>query len=177
VQRANHALLRQTVLAAHSLSLDSISFLAADVSSQAFNRELVWPGERQNEIALSAIEVAALQTEIDLLIHEHSDDIASRFIVESPEKLYRIVRHFRAHLGQLPAEAPRCNAPWVSAVVEVDGTLRPCFFHPKIGTLNASTLDEALNSEEALSFRSTLNIRENPVCRRCVCSLHYTKIR
>ena len=175
VQKANHAVLRRTVAAARSLGLNSISFLASDVSSQAFNRDLVWPGERQSEIALSPDEVAALEAEIDLLIRERSEDFASRLIVESPEKLYRIARHFRAHLGELPDEAPMCNAPWVSAVVEVDGSVRPCFFHPKIGNLQASTLEEALNGKDALSFRSALSIRENPVCKRCVCSLHYTK--
>lgn len=174
VQKTNYALLRQTVLAAHLLGLDSISFLASDVSSQAFNRELVWPGERQDEIALSANEVAALEAEIDLLIHDCSDDLARKFIVESPEKLYRIARHFRAHLGEIPFVAPRCNAPWVSAVVEVDGTVRPCFFHPKTGDLNDATLEEALNSGEAQSFRSTLEIADNPICKRCVCSLNYT---
>jgi MoaA/NifB/PqqE/SkfB family radical SAM enzyme len=174
VQRANHTQLRQTVTAAHSLQLNSISFLASDVTSQAFNRELVWPGERQNEVALSSDEVTALETEIDLLIHEHRADIANKFIVEPPEKLHRIARHFRVHLGQVPPEAPWCNAPWVSAVVEVDGAVRPCFFHPKIGSLKTATLEEALNSDEAQSFRSTLNIPENTICRRCVCSLHYT---
>lgn len=175
VQRANHVVLRQTVAAARSLGLNSISFLASDVTSHAFNRDLVWPGERQNEIALSHDEVNALEMEINLLIDEHSADLASRFIVESPEKLYRIARHFRTHLGQFPAEAPKCNAPWVSAVVEVDGSVRPCFFHPKIGSLQAATLAEALNGEDALSFRSALSVTENPVCKRCVCSLHYTR--
>ncbi|QNI33758.1 radical SAM protein [Alloacidobacterium dinghuense] len=175
VQRANYSSLRQTVQAARSLGLDSISFLAADVTSQAFNRELVWPGERQNEIALSATEILVLEREIDLLISEHGNDFNSRFIVESPEKLRRIARHFRAHLGQVSSEAPKCNAPWVSAVVEVDGSVRPCFFHPKTGSLEASTLEEALNNEEARAFRSTLNVQENSTCKRCVCSLHYTQ--
>jgi MoaA/NifB/PqqE/SkfB family radical SAM enzyme len=175
VQKSNHALLRQTVLAAHSLGLDSISFLAADVTSQAFNRELVWPGERQNEIALSRSEVNALEAEVELLIREHSDDIASKYIVEPPEKLRAISRRFREHLGEISPEAPRCNAPWVSAVVEVDGSVRPCFFHCKIGSLKTASLEEVLNGEAAQSFRNTLNIPENPICRRCVCSLHYKK--
>lgn len=173
VQKTNHALLRQTVLAAHSLGLDSISFLAADVTSQAFNRELVWPGERRSEIALSASEVNALDTEIDLLLREFADDIRSKYIVESEEKLRRISKHFRAYLGRVPAEAPQCNAPWVSAVVEVNGTVRPCFFHQKIGSIKTANLEEALNSEEAQTFRRALDIPQNPVCQRCVCSLHY----
>jgi Fe-coproporphyrin III synthase len=174
VQKANHASLRKTVLAARGLGLDSISFLASDLTSQAFNRELVWPGERQNEVALSSNEVDALEAEVGSLIREHGDEISSKYIVESVEKLRRIVRHFRAQLGQASPEAPRCNAPWVSAVVEVDGSVRPCFFHPTIGSLKTTSLDEALNGPRALSFRSTLNIPENPTCKRCVCSLHYT---
>lgn len=173
VQKTNHGLLRSTVRAARSLGLDSISFLAADVTSQAFNRELIWPGERQSEIALSAGEVNALDAEIDLLLSECASDFHSNYIVESEEKLRRIPRHFRAYLGQIPAESPRCNAPWVSAVVEVDGTVRPCFFHQKIGSLQSASLEEALNSEDAQTFRSTLNLSQNPVCQRCVCSLHY----
>ncbi len=173
VQKANFALLRQTVQAAHSLGLDSISFLASDVTSQAFNRELIWPGERQNEIALSSHEVTALEDEIELLIQEYGEDISSKYIAEPPEKLRRIARHFRSYLGQVPAQAPRCNAPWVSAVVEVDGSVRPCFFHPKIGDLKTLALEAAVNSEEAEAFRSKLNISEDPICKRCVCSLHY----
>jgi hypothetical protein len=36
--------------------------------------------------------------------------------------------------------APRCNAPWVSAVVETDGAVRPCFFQQAIGNLADGTL-------------------------------------
>jgi MoaA/NifB/PqqE/SkfB family radical SAM enzyme len=175
IQKANHALLRQTVQAAKLLDLDSISFLAADITSQAFNRELVWSGERQNDIALSSEEVAALEAEIELLIGEYGDDIQSKYIVEPPEKLYRIARRFREHLGEIPPQAPLCNAPWVSAVMEVDGSIRPCFFHRKVGSLKSMSLEEAINTEDAQLFRRTLDVSENPVCKRCVCSLHYRK--
>jgi hypothetical protein len=30
-----------------------------------------------------------------------------------------------------------------------------------------------LNSSEAREFRRTLNVADNPICKRCVCSLHY----
>jgi MoaA/NifB/PqqE/SkfB family radical SAM enzyme len=173
VHKANYAVLRKTVSASRQLGLDSISFLAADVTSQAFNRELVWIGERQNEIALSHSEVRALEEEIELLIEEQSEDIASRFVVERPDKLRRIARHFRAHLGEVAPQAPRCNAPWVSVVIEVDGSVRPCFFHGKIGSIQTMSLEEALNTEAAQSFRRSLNIAENPICKACVCSLHY----
>lgn len=174
IQRANHVHLCGTVRAARALGLDSISFLAADVTSTAFNRELVWPVERQNQVALSHAELQQLESEIELLIREHAEDIASGFIVESPAKLSRIARHFRAQLGLEPPISPVCNAPWVSAVLETDGALRPCFFHPPIGNIHDGPLTATLNSAAALSFRENLDISSNPTCQRCVCSLNYT---
>ena len=48
VQKANHQVIRQTVAGAKAIGLDSISFLATDLTSQAFNRDLVWPIVRQD---------------------------------------------------------------------------------------------------------------------------------
>jgi len=173
VQKTNHNQIRQTVAGVKSIGFDSISFLAADLTSQAFNRESVWPILRQNEIALSPNEVSALESEVEALIAEFAPDFERKYIVESPAKMRRIVRRFKEHLGIVPPVAPRCNAPWVSAVVEVDGTVRPCFFHAPIGNLNGHTLEDVLNSDSARSFRASLDVEENPVCRRCVCSLNY----
>ena len=173
VQKLNHTHLRATVSAARSLGLDSISFLAADISSAAFNREERWAPERQNEIALSKAEVIALEAEIELLIQTHQEDIDRSFIAESDAKLRRIGARFRERIDGTPPKAPICNAPWVSAVIEVDGGVRPCFFHPSIGNAHQLTLEEAINTETALSFRSGLKIASNPTCRRCVCSLNY----
>jgi MoaA/NifB/PqqE/SkfB family radical SAM enzyme len=173
VQKANCLYLRETVQAAKALHLDSISFLAADLESEAFNRPLIWPVGRQNQIALSLSDLAVLEIELKALIREYASDIRSGFIAESPEKLRRIVSHFRAHLGLEPSRAPLCNAPWTSAVVETDGTVRPCFFHPPIGNIQHSSFEEVINSKEALQFRSTLKISTNEICRRCVCSLNY----
>ena len=173
VQKANHRHLLRTVEAAKALRFDSISFLAADLTSESFNRALVWPGERQNEIALTESEAAHLHDEIERLIVEHADDIRHRFIAESADKLRRIHRRFREHLGQVSPQSPICNAPWVSAVIEVDGSVRPCFFHRPIGNITSSSLEQAVNGEPAQLFRESLNVDRNPTCQRCVCSLNY----
>jgi len=173
VQKANHRHLRATVRAAKAIGFKSISLLAADLTSEAFNRALVWPGERQSEIALTEREVTGLEDEIEQLIAEHAGDIHRRYIAEGPAKLRRIARRFREHLGQASPESPTCNAPWVSAVVEVDGSVRPCFFHRSIGKIGSSTLEEVINGEAARLFRQSLRVSENPTCRRCVCSLNY----
>ena len=174
VQKMNRGALRATVDAARDLRLNSISFLAADVSSSAFNRPEPWSMEKTEEVALCAHEVEELDAEIEALIRDCGGEIAGGFIAESAAKLQRITDHFRAHLGRVPFVAPRCNAPWVSSVIEADGTVRPCFFQPAVGRLDGTTLDGVLNSEEAVRFRRQLDIASDPICRRCVCSLHLT---
>ncbi|MBB5338674.1 radical SAM protein [Tunturiibacter gelidoferens] len=176
VQKANHNHLRETVNAAKAMGLNSISFLAADLTSEAFNRPLVWPIERQNQIGLSADEITVLEVEIEHLILEYRVDFDQRFIVESAAKLRKISRRFREHLGQLSPKAPVCNAPWVSAVLEIDGAVRPCFFHNSIGNMTHSALEDVVNGKVAKEFRASLNVETNPICQRCVCSLNYSTV-
>jgi MoaA/NifB/PqqE/SkfB family radical SAM enzyme len=172
VQKKNHTELLATVLAAHDLGLDGISFLAADLTSEAFNRSVIWPGDRQAQIALSTEEVRTLAYEIEQVIGWSSARSSRGFVAEAPEKLRRIVHHFRAHLGHGEFEAPRCNAPWVSAVIEADGSVRPCFFHPPVGNATERSLEAVVNGPAAREFRRNLDVASNPVCQRCVCSLY-----
>ena len=174
VQRENHARLRDTVAAARELGLRSISFLAADLTSSAFNRPGGWPAARADEVAPDGDQIVELEREIERLAREEA---GNGFVLETPEKLRRIARHFRAHLGLVEPEAPRCNAPWVSAVVESDGTVRPCFFHRAIGNARERPLREVLNGAEALAFRAGLDVASDPTCRRCVCSLYLERRR
>jgi Fe-coproporphyrin III synthase len=174
VQRNNFRYLPRTVIAAREIGLDSISFLAVDATSTAFNRKDGWKDGQKARVMLTAEEVAELSSLLDRMSIEYAEEFRSRFIRESPEKLQRIVLHFRSALGEAEPKAPRCNAPWVSAVVEADGTVRPCFFHAPIGNFHEQPLDRILNSDAALRFRAGLDIESNDICRKCVCSLYYT---
>ena len=172
VQKFNHTSLREAVRSAKNIGLSSISFLAADLTSSAFNRPEAWKPDRSAGVALTAQEADELEQEIESLIEQNASDISSGFVVESAAKLQRVVRHFRAHLGQAAAIAPRCNAPWVSAVVEAAGDVRPCFFHPVLGNIHQQPFEEILNGARGLQFRASLDVETNPTCRNCVCSLH-----
>jgi Fe-coproporphyrin III synthase len=172
VQKENHSSLRATIACAKDAGLDSISFLAADLTSSAFNRPQGWGQERQHQIALNSEEVEVLDAEIEQLISQYSAELKSGFIVETASKLRKLVHHFRAHLGQVPDVAPRCNAPWVSAVIEASGNVRPCFFHPAVGNIHRQAFTDIINGKEALQFRSGLDVASNEICQRCVCSLY-----
>ena len=172
VQRLNHAYLGQTVDTAKVLGLEAISFLAADLVSSAFNRPDGWPIERQVEVALSKEQIDVLEAEVERVITHRPQDIDAGFIRESPEKLRRIVHHFRAHLGLLEPIAPQCNAPWVSAVVEADGTLRPCFFISRWAMLRrracgrSSTPRKLFVSARTSMWLPILSV--GVVCVRCI---------
>jgi MoaA/NifB/PqqE/SkfB family radical SAM enzyme len=170
VQRLNHSSVSETARLAWRIGLKSISFLAADLTSDAFNRPQPWEAFRQAQIALTLEEAWALQREFDVLNAEWE---GSGFVAENAEKLARITDHFRAQLGLSRPQAPRCNAPWVSAVVDSNGAVRPCFFHAPIGSLKSQSLMQVLNGFEAQHFRASLDVETNPICARCVCSLNW----
>ncbi len=173
VQRRNFRHLRATVEAARDLGVDRVSFLAADVSSEAFNRSGGWDPTRVSNVALSRAELPALDAELDALERECAEEFARGFVAESPGKLRRRLRqYYGAVAGDDTFPAVTCNAPWVSTVVEADGTVRPCYFQPSLGNLrDAESLGAILNSVEAIAWRRGLDTGRNDICRRCVCSL------
>ncbi len=171
LQRTNYRDLPNIVLAAHEIGLDRISFMSVDVSSTAFNRPTPWAEPRVSEVALTAEETTEFAAVVEETIQRFPEDFRTRFISESPDKLRRLPRYYAAlnGLGELPETI--CNAPWVSSVVEADGTVRPCFFHAPIGNIHEGQLDAILNSPRAVAFRRELDVKSNPICKACVCTL------
>ena len=170
VQRLNYRYVRETAKMAHDVGCRSISFLATDMTSQAFNRTPALHVIGPSKLALEEGQILELESEFAGLL---SDWSGTSFLAEDESKLGRILLHFRAQLGLAQPVAPRCNAPWVSAVVESDGTVRPCFFQNPIGSLTEGSLLEVINGPEAVRYRSGLDVSTDPVCKRCVCSLNW----
>ena len=171
VQRENCFDFMNTVRAARAMGLDAISFLAADVSTSAFNRQEGWSGKRVSEVALSADEAQAFERLLKESFVVLKKDYDTGFIVENPEKIMRIANYYNAINGNGSFPQPVCNAPWVSAVIESDGSVMPCFFHKPYGNIYENDFAAIINSEAAIKFRKSLNVKEDPVCRKCVCSL------
>lgn len=161
---------------AKQIKLDQISFLPADVSSHAFNRQIAWDRPRQGEILLSKSELPELKAVIQKINVDYKDDIDGGFIAESEQKLMNIYHYYAAFYGMVPFPYKKCNAPWVSTVIEADGSVRPCFFHEVMGNIRDSSLGDILNSPEAIDFRKTLNMTSNDICTKCVCSLNLSPL-
>lgn len=173
VQRLNFEHLSQTVDAARQLGLTQISFLAADISSRAFNRPDGWPEERVQEVALSSSELPRLRQAVEELVTSHGDDIRNRYVRENSEQLRRIYDYFAALNAKGSFPALRCHAPWMSAVIDSEGNVFPCFFHPRYENLKGRSLREVLNSPQSIAFRRNLDVTTNPTCARCVCSIRH----
>jgi len=171
IQKLNFAHLRGTAHAARAIGLDSLSFLAVDVRTTAFNRPDDWSAQRATAFGLVKTDVRDLEREAEALIQQQD---CGGFVRESPEKLRAIVRRIRCESGESESVAPACNAPWVSAVMEADGLVKPCFFHPPIGRVSGGvTLLDVVNSPAAVEFRRGLDVARDSICKRCVCSLNY----
>jgi MoaA/NifB/PqqE/SkfB family radical SAM enzyme len=89
VQRLNFRHLRATCAAAREIGLDWLSFLAADVSSDAFNRSQPWEPGRVAEVALADDDLPALAAELAALESERAADFSGGFLREGPAKLKR----------------------------------------------------------------------------------------
>jgi len=172
IHRLNYQRWPAIIDAAKELGLDQISFLPADVSSHAFNREMAWDENRQHEILLSFEDLPYLKNVIQKLITDYKREFEDNFIAESPEKISKIYEYYAAYYGLNSFPYKKCNAPWVSTVVEADGTVKPCFFHDALGNIHENSLVKILNSNEAIHFRETLDMSVNSTCVKCVCYLN-----
>jgi len=172
IHRLNFRRWPQIIEAAKELGVHQISFLPADVTSEAFNRTDPWDEPRQHEILPTEEELTEFLTVQGSVIKRYAPLFANGFIAESPEKLRKIGGYYTASYGQNPFPFKRCNAPWVSTVIEADGTVRPCFFLPPMGNIHDHPLPEILNSPEAIAFRRSLDMEKNDTCLRCVCYLN-----
>jgi len=127
VQKRNFFALSDIAATAEKLGLQQISFLPADVSTTAFNRPDLLTEDRQSGIAVGRNELPELKMAIQKLIKAYESK-KGRFIAEDAGKLMNIYYYYAALHGLNAFPYKKCNAPWVSAVVEADGTVRPCFF-------------------------------------------------
>ena len=172
IHRLNFRNWESIIYEAKIMGIDQVSFLPADVSSHAFNRQMAWEEPKQHEILISEDELPELQDVISRIIKNNSFDFDSGFIAETPGKIQQVYDYYAAFYGLNPFPYKKCNAPWVSTVIEADGSVRPCFFHEVIGNIRDSSLATILNSDTAINFRKTLDMRTNTTCVKCVCSLN-----
>jgi MoaA/NifB/PqqE/SkfB family radical SAM enzyme len=192
VQRANFREIPQIIEAARAADVNRVSFLTVDVSNEyAFGPRFtadpalqlvanMGPGAPPEHgpaaTALTAVDVVELTGVLDDVEVRFAADFESGLISESPEKLRKMVAYFGAINHQDEFPRPRCNTPHISTVIEVDGTLRPCYFLPGYGKLSSKgervLFKDAINLPAAQAIRKAYRTGQRPECERCVCPLY-----
>ena len=87
LQRHNYADFINTVRSSQSIGVDQISFLAADVSSSAFNHVSALNEDRASEIALSKNETIEFEKVITSSFVDLKTEYATKFIEETRRNL------------------------------------------------------------------------------------------
>lgn len=168
ISKKNHAIIKETVLAARNLlKVDGISLFPADFFSPAFNRGF----QSSTNISINKDDIKTIASELDDLEQNYSDLFKSGFILDSASYLReKLIMHFTAEVNDNFKSHP-CMVPWRSAVVESDGYVYPCFFlRQSYGSINEyPSIKALLTSERARIIRSNINPEQNEVCKRCVC--------
>ncbi|MCC6615480.1 MAG: radical SAM protein [Anaerolineae bacterium] len=188
IQRLNYAELPQIIDAAKDVGVNSISFLTVDVSNPyAFGDRLIatlGPGAPDDHgppsDALTRDDIPQFAAILNRVERDYAEDFSSGRMAESPAKLRRMVDYFQGVLNGDGFPSVRCNAPHLSAVVQVDGSLRPCYFLPvmaragsdKTAAPHVAPLREAINAPDALALRRAYRSGQRPECARCVCPLY-----
>ena len=109
VQRANADAVDETIAAAHRIGVDEMSFLAADVSSSAFNRPEPWPPPRAPRSRSSQNELAMLETAIDRAVQRPSRVVRERVRRRRP-RFARSNRAVRSRAGRRRTISRWCSA-------------------------------------------------------------------
>jgi MoaA/NifB/PqqE/SkfB family radical SAM enzyme len=170
LHRRNFRALPHLIDKAASMGLDQVSFLTADVSSHSFARSPLPVAPNPHSLLLDPKEVDEFERVIEKALVSHAGDFRQGRVAERGERLRKLARYYRAHQDRGPFPTVHCNAPWASAVVESDGTVRPCFFQPAVGNVRDKGL-RALLDDEMVRFRRGLDVKRDVTCQRCVCSL------
>lgn len=176
IMRANYQQMPQIVDVALAHGASSVSFLTVDDSNPyafgpRFSQDNGIPmaSEPDEFGALTPDDLPIFKAGLEGLFTSHAKQFASGQIEESPAKLQRMYDFFATPYTHSDYPPPRCNAPHVSAVINVDGTLQPCYFLPPVQHSNGLT---DLNHSEMVALRAEYSAGKRQECARCVCPLY-----
>jgi len=176
LQKQNFRSLEGFIHMAKSAAVSRISFLAADVSSDAYGRDTQGIVSDESSIALNQAEVNEMRGIINALAEKYPNEFAEGFISESPAKLQHIADYYEALSGKTSFPRNICNAPNTSLVITSTGDVHPCFFLPKFANTRLGTLQTILNDPAIKRSREDVKLMKPERCQKCVCTLYISPV-
>lgn len=176
LQKQNFRNLEGFIHMARSAGINRISFLAADVSSDAYGRDTQGIVSDESSIALNQTEVNELRGIVNALADKYPNEFASGFISESPAKLHHIADYYEALSGKTSFPRNICNAPNTSLVITSTGDVHPCFFLPKFANTRSENIRTILNDPAIKRSREDVKLMKPDRCQKCVCTLYISPV-
>ena len=167
IQKMNYPYLPDIIQTAIDLQLDGIELVAVDAHTPGFNRDASTVGDDSEDLLLRSVDLLIFKTIADRVQKEFHDELEIGFVRNGSDALDSLVSTFDHALSTVTPKTTRCNVPWHSAVIEATGKVKPCPFHPPVGTIRKNDFADVLNSPEAISFRQKLDPSTNAICARC----------
>ncbi|HJY64778.1 MAG TPA: radical SAM protein [Ignavibacteria bacterium] len=175
LQKSNFRELPEMINMAKSAGVDRISFLSADVASEAFGRDTRGAVSEELDISLGPDEVNEFREIVNQVIKVYSSEFISGFISESPQKLLKMVDYYGALCGLNDFPKNFCNAPMVSAVITSTGNIHPCYFIESYGNIRKTEFKSLINIDKIRHVRKDVRNFTHPRCKTCVCTLNVSK--
>jgi MoaA/NifB/PqqE/SkfB family radical SAM enzyme len=170
IQKSNYLDLPAIVKTAKDMGMDHISFSAADINYAAFGRDNKVEREAARNILLDENDLIRFKAVITGLKKAGPEFFSSRFIIEGFKVFLNIHSHYEAMAGKSDFPAVRCNLPWLYAVIDADGNLRPCCLHKGIGNIRQESFEKIVASAMMTEFRKKLKKQKNSMCSCCAYS-------
>jgi len=170
IQRSNYLDLPAIVKKAKDMGMDHISFSAADVNYAAFGRDNKVEREAARNILLDENDLIRFKTVITGLKKAGPEFFSSRFIIEGFKVFLNIHSYYGAMAGKSNFPAVCCNLPWLYAVIDADGNLRPCCLHKGIGNIRQESFEKIVTSAVMTEFRKKLKKQKDSMCSHCTYS-------
>lgn len=175
LQKSNFRELPDMIELAKSVKVDRISFLSADVASEAFGRDTRGAVADEMNISLTVDEVHDFRKLVNQVSTDYTSDFFSGFISESPQKLMKLVEYYGALRGMNEFPKNFCNAPMVSAVITSTGNIHPCYFIESYGSIRQGNIRTLVNLDTVQKVRGEVRNFVHPRCKTCVCTLNISK--
>ena len=170
IQKSNYFDLPAIVKTAKDMGMDHISFSAADVQYAAFGRDSKVEYETARSILLDENDLIRFKAVITSLKNNNHKFFSSRFIIEGFKILSNIHSYYEAMIGRSTFPAVHCNLPWLYAVIDADGNLRPCCLHKGVGNIRQESFEKIVASAAMTEFRKSLKRKKDLMCSHCAYS-------
>ena len=170
LQKSNYTVVDDTIRAVHAIGVDRVSFLAADVTSTAFNRAEPWPAGAPAGNCAHRDDLPLYAAAINRVAHRAVTRSRPDFCRTASPGYGAFTNTTQRRSGWVRRHASVATRRGSRRSWNRTARVRPCFFQPAYPS-SGGDLEAIINSPGAIHFRRDWMCVRDATCRQCVCTL------